>query len=76
MNGTAAASTPLSPGSESREKERFELMLEINKELMYDSILLHNTRAELKKEAAADEAGVKKPEVDDQEKAINLDYQQ
>lgn len=44
---------PLSPGAESRDKERFALLLDINHELLYESILIQSTQQELKKEKAA-----------------------
>jgi hypothetical protein len=55
-NGTMPASTPMSPGTESKEKERFQLLLEINQELLYESVQLQNTKAELRREAAASTA--------------------
>jgi hypothetical protein len=78
-NGTSGATTPLSPGTESRDKERFALLLDINQELLYESISLVNSRAELKKEQAAAESGeVKGSEVDfvEEEKLATLDYAQ
>ncbi|KAJ9138816.1 cyc8-general repressor of transcription [Pleurostoma richardsiae] len=79
-NGTSA-STPLSPGTESREKERFALLLEINQELLCESILLQNTHEELKKEHAAVNsdgaaAGDKEKEMTEEEKLVHQDYVQ
>ncbi|KAH6895378.1 hypothetical protein B0T10DRAFT_214359 [Thelonectria olida] len=51
-NGSSAAATPLSPGSESRDRERFALLLDINHELLYESIQIQATQQELKKEHA------------------------
>ena len=48
-----AVSTPLSPGSESREKERVTLLLDINRELLLEVMRLQAIQAETKKEAAA-----------------------
>ncbi|KAL2024505.1 hypothetical protein VTK56DRAFT_7548 [Thermocarpiscus australiensis] len=48
-NGTSTVSTPQSPTSEARDKERFDVLIDINAELLYESILLVNHRAELKK---------------------------
>jgi hypothetical protein len=55
------------------------VLLEINQELLYESIQLVNSRNELKKEQAAAEAdGTKNGEVDyaEEEKLANLDYNQ
>ncbi len=75
-NGTAV-STPQSPATESREKERFALLLEINQELLLETISLVNSKAELKKEQAAVESGEAKPEgVDyaEEERLMQNDY--
>ena len=47
------ASAPQSPGTESLEKERFALILDINQELLYEIMVLSHTRQELKKEHEA-----------------------
>lgn len=55
------------------------VLLEINQELLYESIQLVNSRNELKKEQAAVEAGgTKSTEIDypEEEKLANLDYNQ
>lgn len=44
------SATPMSPGTELREKERFALLLDINHELLYESIQIQTTQQELKKE--------------------------
>jgi len=46
-------STPLSPGARSREQDACALLLEINTELLYETIQLQTSLAELKKEHAA-----------------------
>lgn len=85
VNGSTKESTPLSPGTESREREAFSLLLNINQELLYESIQLQNTRAEIKKEylkdqsVAADGGGgpnVDASELAKQEKMIQTDYAQ
>ncbi|KAK0701809.1 hypothetical protein B0T26DRAFT_659725 [Lasiosphaeria miniovina] len=79
LNGTSGAMTPQSPGTESRDKERFSVLLEINQELLYESVSLVNHRAELKKEQAAGEVGeVKNGEVDyvEEERLSTQDYAQ
>ncbi|KAF4984864.1 hypothetical protein FZEAL_17 [Fusarium zealandicum] len=75
VNGASTTAVPLSPGTESRDKERFSLLLDINHELLYESIQLQTTQQELKKEHAADgNAGDKKPSED--ETSLQLDYMQ
>jgi len=78
-NGASAGSTPQSPATESRDKERMAVLLEINQELLYESIQLVNSRNELKKEQAAVESnGAKSTDIDypEEEKLANLDYNQ
>ena len=78
-NGTSTGSTPQSPATESRDKERMAVLLEINQELLYESIQLVNSRNELKKEqAAVDAGGPRQGDVDyaEEEKRANLDYNQ
>lgn len=79
VNGTSAVSTPKSPATEARDKERIAVLLDINQELLYESIQLVNSRNELKKEQAAAEAGgAKNGDVDyaEEEKLANVDYNQ
>ncbi|AEO60665.1 hypothetical protein MYCTH_74772 [Thermothelomyces thermophilus ATCC 42464] len=79
VNGTSSGSTPQSPATDSRDRERMAVLLEINQELLYESIQLVNSRNELKKEqAAAQASGVKNNDVDyaEEEKLANLDYNQ
>ncbi|KAK4235277.1 hypothetical protein C8A03DRAFT_17954 [Achaetomium macrosporum] len=78
LSGTANASAPQSPASEARDRERFAVLLEINQELLYESIQLVNSRNELKKEQAAAESEGRKTDVDyaEEEKLANLDYNQ
>ena len=85
-NGSTKESTPLSPGTESREREAFSLLLNINQELLYESIQLQNTRAEIKKEYLKDQSvnadgsgsanGEASSELAKQEKMIQTDYAQ
>lgn len=51
------------------------MLLEINQELLYESIQLVNSRNELKKEQTSD---AKNPDIDyaEEEKSANLDYNQ
>jgi hypothetical protein len=48
----ASLASPLSPGSEAREKERVTLLLDINRELLLEVMRLQAVQAEAKKEAA------------------------
>ncbi|KAL2266986.1 hypothetical protein VTJ83DRAFT_4263 [Remersonia thermophila] len=77
-NGTSVVgSAPQSPASDSRDKERMSVLLEINQELLYESIQLVNSRNELKKQqATADASGQKSGDVDyaEEEKLANIDY--
>ena len=78
-NGTAGAGTPLSPGNPSRDKERFGVLLDINQELLYESIQLQNTRNELKREMTAESSsGARKPDTDymEEEALASKDYNQ
>lgn len=51
--GSGAVATPLSPGSESREKERVTLLLEINNGLLKEVMRIQTLQAEIKDSAAA-----------------------
>ncbi|KPM39782.1 hypothetical protein AK830_g6757 [Neonectria ditissima] len=79
VNGGSNVGTPLSPGTESRDKERFALLLDINHELLYESIQIQATQQELKKEHAAEgngngNGGDKKPT--EEETLFQQDYLQ
>lgn len=71
-NGTSSISTPLSPGSESREQERFSLLLEINQELLFESMQLQHTLSELKKETPGEGDQARKPT--QEEGSVQQDY--
>ena len=77
-NGTSTTSAPQSPATESRDQERFAVLFDINQELLYESLCLMNSRAELKKEQAAVQAGEGISEVDfaEEEKLLSHDYNQ
>jgi hypothetical protein len=65
--------TPLSPAGESRDQERFALLLDINHELLYESIQLQTTQQEIKKELEGS-APDRKPT--DEESLLQADYLQ
>lgn len=77
-NGTSTVSTPQSPVSDSRDKERFALLLDINQELLYESVTLFNSKTEVKKAQGAVEAGTLAPEgnLSEEEKILTQDYTQ
>lgn len=75
-SGPASITGPSSPGSESREKERFALLLDINHELLYESILIQTTQQELKKEAAAANGNATDRKPTEEENAFQQDYVQ
>ncbi|KAI1394063.1 uncharacterized protein F4822DRAFT_35253 [Hypoxylon trugodes] len=52
-NNASSGPTPLSPGSDSRDKERVGVILEINNELLVEAMQIQNTQQILKKEKAA-----------------------
>jgi len=59
--------TPLSPGSEAKEKDRVTLLLEINRELLLEVMTLQAAQVEAKKEETS--PGVSSPEGSEKEKA-------
>jgi hypothetical protein len=71
----ASNSTPLSPGADSRDKERIAVILEINSELLWEATQLQHTQIILKKEHASPKDGAA-PEADktEEEKLLDQDY--
>lgn len=49
----SSASTPLSPGADSKDKERVGVILEINNELLLEAMQIQSTQHIIKKERAA-----------------------
>lgn len=49
-NGASSGAAPLSPGADSKDKERFALILEINNELLLEALQIQQTQQALKKE--------------------------
>ncbi|TAQ90021.1 hypothetical protein B7494_g1657 [Chlorociboria aeruginascens] len=56
-NTSSNMATPLSPGSEAREKERVSLLLEINGQLLLECMRCQTAQAEAKKEEASNAEG-------------------
>lgn len=50
----APGGVPASPGTDARDKERFALLLDINHELLYESIQIQTSQQEIKKELSAE----------------------
>lgn len=72
----ASLNTPLSPGTESREKERFALLLDINHELLYESIQIQTTQQELKKENPPASGNLADRKPTEEENLFQQDYLQ
>ena len=70
--GNVGTATPLSPGSEVREKERVTLLLEINRELLMEVMRLQAAQAEAKKEETSTADGSPEKEKTEKEKADKL----
>jgi hypothetical protein len=73
-NAGTNVATPLSPGSEAREKERVTLLLDINRELLAEAMRLQAAQAEAKKEepAASTADGSAEKEKTEKEKADKI----
>ncbi len=80
-NGASSGATPLSPGGDSKDKERFALILEINNELLLEAMQIQQTQQALKKErtlpngnndGAASNGSDNKPT--EEEELLGLDY--
>ncbi|KAI1426807.1 hypothetical protein F5Y12DRAFT_234144 [Xylaria sp. FL1777] len=52
-NGMSSASTPLSPGTDLKERERVGVILEINNELLLEAMQIQSTQHIIKKERVA-----------------------
>ncbi|TVY85836.1 hypothetical protein LAWI1_G008231, partial [Lachnellula willkommii] len=73
-NAGGSIASPLSPGSEFREKERVTLLLDINQVLLMEAISLQASQAEAKKEETKENTGSPDGEKEkaDKEKADKL----
>lgn len=70
------AAVPPSPETEAREKERFALLLDINHELLYESIQIQTSQQEIKKELAAEGKLVGDRKPTEEETFLQQDYVQ
>ncbi|KAH6666421.1 hypothetical protein B0J14DRAFT_202544 [Halenospora varia] len=68
-NASSSIASPLSPGSEVREKERVSLLLDINRELLMEVMRLQAAQAETKKEEAKENASSPEGSSGEKEKA-------
>lgn len=71
-----SSAVPMSPTTESLEKERFALLLDINHELLYESIQIQTTQQELKKEFVAVNGNVPDRKPTEEESHFQHDYLQ
>lgn len=71
-----SSAVPMSPTTESLEKERFALLLDINHELLYESIQIQTTQQELKKEFVAVNGNVPDRKPTEEESQFQHDYLQ
>jgi hypothetical protein len=67
---------PSSPGAEARDKERFALLLDINHELLYESIQIQTSQQEIKKELIAEGKLTPGREHTEEETLLQQDYVQ
>ncbi|KAL7789497.1 hypothetical protein V8C37DRAFT_211721 [Trichoderma ceciliae] len=70
----SASAVPMSPTTENIEKERFALLLDINHELLYESIQIQTTQQELKKEHAAINGNIPDRKPTEEENLFQQDY--
>lgn len=78
VNGASASAGPLSPGADSRDKERLAVILEINNELLVEAMQIQHTQSVLKKEHASPKegAGSDGDKKDKEEEELAQDYLQ
>ncbi|KAM0246868.1 hypothetical protein ACHAQJ_010071 [Trichoderma viride] len=74
MASAPASAVPMSPATETLEKERFALLLDINHELLYESIQIQTTQQELKKEYAAINGNIPDRKPTEEENLFQHDY--
>ena len=73
---TMASNVPTSPGADARDKERFALLLDINHELLYESIQIQTSQQEIKKELAAEGKLTPERKPTEEESILQQDYVQ
>ena len=71
-----AGNVPTSPGTDARDKERFALLLDINHELLYESIQIQTSQQEIKKELAAEGKLMPERKPTEEESILQQDYVQ
>lgn len=76
MAGPPTGAVPMSPTTEALEKERFALLLDINHELLYESIQIQTTLQEMKKEFAAVNGNIPDRKPSEEENHFQQDYLQ
>ncbi|UKZ73704.1 hypothetical protein TrVFT333_001354 [Trichoderma virens FT-333] len=74
MAGPSTGTVPMSPTTEALEKERFALLLDINHELLYESIQIQTTLQELKKEFTAVNGNIPDRKPSEEENHFQQDY--
>ncbi|UKZ47130.1 hypothetical protein TrVGV298_001344 [Trichoderma virens] len=74
MAGPSTGAVPMSPTTEALEKERFALLLDINHELLYESIQIQTTLQELKKEFTAVNGNIPDRKPSEEENHFQQDY--
>ncbi|KAL6807914.1 hypothetical protein GGI42DRAFT_319254 [Trichoderma sp. SZMC 28013] len=74
MAGPPTGAVPMSPTTEALEKERFALLLDINHELLYESIQIQTTLQEMKKEFAAVNGNIPDRKPSEEENHFQQDY--
>ena len=72
----SSAGHPVSPGTEARDKERFALLLDINHELLYETIQIQTSQQEIKKELAAGGKLTNDRKPTEEESLLQQDYVQ
>ncbi|KAG5951820.1 hypothetical protein E4U57_006607 [Claviceps arundinis] len=68
------SATLISPGSESCEKQRFALLIDINHELLYESMLIQSTQQQLKNENALATGNAADRKATEEENLFQQDY--
>ncbi|CAH0015610.1 unnamed protein product [Clonostachys rhizophaga] len=75
-NPVSQQATPTGTGTEARDNQRFTLLLDINHELLYESIQIQKSQVELKKELAAEGKAAPDQKLNEEQAALQQDYVQ